>query len=235
MSVICVLVTLFSFGAILSRAQSWDAAHATYYSNGPYGGACGYFDISRMGYGTMTAALSIPLFSGGESCGACFRIRCVGDRACHNKEIVVTATNLCPQGSYGSWCDTPKRHFDLAPPAFGEIAEMTVGHVPIGYEKVTCARRGGIRFLFRGNDDWFQTLVFNVGGAGDVTAVSIRGANTGWISMTRAWGQNWEMYRVLKNQPLSFMVRIGDGRTVSSWNVANSDWQYGQTYEGYQF
>ncbi|KAL2653224.1 hypothetical protein R1flu_021352 [Riccia fluitans] len=97
---------------------------------------------------------------------------------------------------------------------------------------------GAVEFGFteRAGTHFIQILDFyNVAGAGDVTGVSIKGSNTGWIPITNAWGQNWHTGTVLDGQALSIMVTTSDGRTVTSNNVASSNWQYKQTFEGSQF
>lgn len=100
-------------------------------------GACGYANVFSLGYGTMTAALSAPLFNAGMTCGACFELQCVNSEACYpgNPKLIVTATNLCPQGSNGGWCDAPKYHFDLAQPAFATIAQTKNGWFPVQFQR----------------------------------------------------------------------------------------------------
>ena len=203
------------------------------------GGACGYGNLYREGYSTDTTALSTVLFNAGATCGACFEIQCI-----HNPEwclpghpsVIVTATNLCPpnfalSGDNGGWCNPPRKHFDMAEPAFLKLARYKGGIVPIKYRRVTCEKEGGIRFTVHGNPYFNLVLVTNVGGSGDVVAMEMKGSRTGWIPMTRNWGQNWQCNVVFTGQELSFRVTAGDHRVLTSLDVAPANWHFGQTFE----
>ncbi|CAM6088026.1 unnamed protein product [Calypogeia fissa] len=219
---------------------SWMTAHATYYggndASGTMGGSCGYGNLYTMGYGTATTALSNALFNNGLSCGACFQIECLTSQTnwCYpGKSITVTATNECPPGSYGGWCEPPKCHFDLSYPMFTQLARYQGGVIPVQYRRVTCNKQGGIKFTIQGNPWFILTLITNVGGGGDVSAVAIRGSRSSWYNSRQNWGVNWEAsgQPELVGQALCYRVTLGSGSTMEFDNVTPSNWGFSQTYQ----
>jgi hypothetical protein len=64
-----------------------------------------------------------------------------------------------------------------------------------------------------------------------VQSIAIQGGNSGFNQMQHNWGQLWSSGTDLVGQPLSFMVTLGSGESQQFYNVADSGWNFGSTYE----
>lgn len=97
--------------------------------------------------------------------------------------------------------------------------------------RIPCVKKGGIRFLLNGNA-WFNlVLVYNVAGAGAVDNMEMKGSGSSFFTMTRNWGENWELKQKLVGQPLAFRLTLSDNTKLTSNSAVPKWWRFGSTYE----
>ncbi|CAM0870840.1 unnamed protein product [Alopecurus aequalis] len=245
-SILQVLFAAFVAMYLAPARSDWVPGTATFYGgsdgSGTMGGACGYGNLYDQGYGINNAALSSVLFNDGASCGQCYLIICDTSKSnmCNaGKTVTVSATNLCPANNAlpndnGGWCNPPRPHFDMSQPTWLNIGIYKAGIIPILYQQVKCWRDGGVRFTITGKNYFQLVLLTNMAGSGSIKSMSVKGANTAWIQMSRNWGANWQSLAGLAGQALSFTITSAGGQTIVFQNVIPSGWTFGQTYSTWQ-
>ncbi|KAG8477578.1 hypothetical protein CXB51_030895 [Gossypium anomalum] len=212
---------------VADAAHTWLSAHATFYggsdASGTMGGACGYGNLYTDGYGTNTAALSTALFNDGKACGGCYQITCdarqVPQWCLKGKYITITATTSA----------LPTMHsrvimgVGVIHPDNTSTSKYRAGIVPVLYRRVTCRRKGGMRFTINGRN-YFELVLISNG--------MDKGIQTNkWESMSRNWGANWQSLSYLNGQSLSFRIQASNGRIRYALNVVPSNWQFGQSFK----
>lgn len=74
----------------------------------------------------------------------------------------------------------------------------------------------------------------NVGGAGDIKNMAVKGSRTNWINMSHNWGASYQAFSSLYGQALSFRLTSYTTRqTIYAWNAAPASWSAGKTYNSY--
>ncbi|KAH0853534.1 LOW QUALITY PROTEIN: hypothetical protein HID58_093093, partial [Brassica napus] len=227
MSLVMLLAILVSVAD-----AAWEDAHATFYGDisgkETMQGACGYGDLFQKVM--ETAALSTALFNNGQTCGACFELTCVNSQWCKQNAESQQPTSAHPTTHPPvdiHWCNPPNKHFDLSMKMFTSIAEYKSGIVPVKFRRVKCQKRGGVRFEVKGNPNFIMVLVYNVGGAGDVNSLAIKGIR---VTGSLCRGTGGRIGTLVRTKTLVYS-EDSDGRSLTFYDVASESWGFGQTFE----
>ncbi|KAJ1272168.1 hypothetical protein BS78_06G182000 [Paspalum vaginatum] len=223
----------------------WSSGGATWYGS-PYGagsdgGACGYQGtVSKRPFSSMIAAAGPSLFKNGKGCGACYQIKCTGNKACSGLPVTITITDSCP----GGVCLAKAAHFDMSGTAFGAMARRgmndrlrAAGILKIQYKRVSC-NYNGVGIAFRvdagSNPYYIAVLIQYQNGDGDLAAVHVMQRGGGaWAPMQHSWGAMW---RANSNTgkplraPFSLRLTSGSGKVLVAWNAIPAGWRAGTTY-----
>ena len=115
---------------------------ATYYTFADGTGNCG-FDASPDDL--MIGAMNHTDYAGSAACGACVQL--TGP----NATITIRIVDQCPE--------CPAGNIDLSPEAFGQIAALEAGRVPISWQYVSCAVSGPIDYHWKdGSNQWWTAV-----------------------------------------------------------------------------
>ncbi|KAM3388958.1 hypothetical protein ACQJBY_011224 [Aegilops geniculata] len=236
-----------------SSRRSWSSGGATWYGS-PYGagsdgGACGYQSaVGQHPFSSMIAAGGPSFFKSGKGCGACYQVKCTGNKACSGRPVTVVIADNCPDGICAS-----EDHFDMSGTAFGAMANRgmadrlrSAGQLKIHYARVPC-NYNGMNIVFKvdagSNPFYLSVLIMYQAGDGDLSAVDIMqgGCAPGhhndhgapWMAMTQSWGALW-LLQSNNGKPLqapfSFRLTSGSGKVLEVTNAIPSGWSAGTSY-----
>ncbi|MGH7297776.1 MAG: expansin EXLX1 family cellulose-binding protein [Polyangiaceae bacterium] len=114
---------------------------ATYYA-ATGDGACGFGPSP----GNLdVAAMDQPEWGGSAVCGECVAV--TGPKG----SVTVRIVDLCPECEAG--------HLDLSQQAFGQIADLSAGNVPITWQVVSCVVSGNVTYQIKDGSSQYWTAI----------------------------------------------------------------------------
>jgi hypothetical protein len=79
----------------------------------------------------------------------------------------------------------------MAQPAWEKIGVYRGGIIPVIYKRISCVKKGGVRFTIYGHDYFNLVLVTKVAAAGSIKSMDVKKPDsTESMPMARNWGAN---------------------------------------------
>ncbi|KAK4446774.1 RlpA-like double-psi beta-barrel-protein domain-containing protein-containing protein [Podospora aff. communis PSN243] len=146
--------------------------NATFYGGNLSGGNC-MFSSYSLPSGVYGTAIAGPNWNSAAQCGACVRV--TGPQGNFIKAMIV---DQCP--------GCAANHLDLFQNAFGQLAPLQAGIIPISWEVVPCGISGPLTLRAKDGASqwWFSLQAFNANHPITGLEVSTSGGNT-WQSTAR--------------------------------------------------
>lgn len=213
-----LLPTPSTSGGVASSSGSTFAAavkegKATYYD---YSGASAVACSFDIGSDTDVTALPDDDFAGSAACGACVVVS--GPKG----KVTVRVVDRCP--------DCESGHIDLSAQAFAEIADPTLGHVPVTYQAVACEVTGPMSYRVKEGSSEYWTAIQVRNHRLPVAKVEVM-KNGAFTDMPRETYNYFVLTSGVGKQPAGVHLRITafDGQVVTD---TIPEPQEGQTFTG---
>jgi expansin len=183
-------------------AEEQRSGEATYYDFADGSGNCS-FDPSPEDL--RVGAMNHEDYAASAACGACAAIE--GP----NGAVTVRIVDQCPE--------CPAGDIDLSPEAFAEIADLSLGRVPITWQYAPCEVSGPIRYHFKegSNPYWLAVQVRNHRYA--IATVEYADAAGGFTAMAREDYNFFVEPAGLGEGPFAFRVTDVYGQTLEDTGI----------------
>ncbi|CAN1195581.1 Expansin-like B1 [Linum perenne] len=243
-----VLIICLYAGASLLLIQSSTGSSefrrsvAEYYRSpdclGTSSGACGYGIHGRTINGALVAGVS-GLWNNGNSCGACYQVKCRDKYLCKEEGITVVVTDNASGG---------ETDFILSAHAYGSMARQNrtdelywLGMVDVEYRRTPC-KFSGYNLIFKVVEqsrfpEYLAIAPMFHDGENDIYGLEImQEGGEKWKSMEKAWGGVWHL-PIPPRGSLKLKVQVGNSIGEKKWIEAKkalpSSWKPGAAYDSH--
>jgi expansin (peptidoglycan-binding protein) len=184
---------------------------------GPFSGEATYYDADGTGNCSfdaspndlMVAAMNGVDYKGAIWCGSCVAV--TGPQG----EVVVRITDSCPGCAEGD--------LDLSREAFGKIAALSAGRVPITWRSVSCAVTGPIAYHFKDGSNAFWTGIQVRNHRYAIATLEARDAAGAYTAIARADYNYFVQAKGLGAGPYTLRVTDVRANVVEDANIALGD------------